>query len=247
MKRFSVILAFAIVILLAVGVLAETSSIVPSSNSTNISSTAISGEVAQFVKNIAGNRGIPQNQITGVRQVDFNNLPSEVNITNIDNTTLAMYQVNVNGSKPIYVITASQVEFKKELQNFVGKMLLNLGLPGEITNSTFLMSAAGVQGSYDQGYVMIRDGSITGISTSLDNENQMSGQIAQIVIYKNGQPIGFRNTFDLGETGSMSDYNTVGDGTINFNKGDVISVRAILPDGAKVYNINTLLEINEKE
>ncbi len=248
MKRFSVLLVFAMVIILAVGVIAETNSISPTEgNSTIIQSTAVSGDTAQFVKNVASNRGIPESEITGVRQVDFNNLPSAVNITNIDNTTLALYQVSVNGSNPVYVITASQTAFKKELQNFVGKMLLNLGLSGEITNSSFLMSAAGVQGSYDKGYVMIRDGSITGISTNLENENQLSGQIAQIVIYKNGEPVGFRNTFDLGTAGSMSDYNTVGDGTVNFNKGDIISVRVILPNGASVRDINTLLEISEKE
>ncbi len=236
MKRFSVIFVFAIAVLLVGGVLAQTTSI----------GTTVTGSAAQFVKDIAQKRGISENDIQNVTQVNFNQLPNEVNLKNIDNTTLAMYQVDLNNGSPVYVITASQTEFKKELQNFAGKVLLNLGISGTVDSSEFMQSAAGVSGSDNQGYVMIRDGSITGLSTSLENELKTNG-IAQIVIYKNGQPVGFRNTLDLQESGSLSDYNTIDNGIINFNKGDVISVKVILPDGAQVKNINTLLELTQKE
>ena len=236
MKRFSIVLALAIVILLVGGVVAENSSI----------GATVTGDTEQFVKSVAQKKGIPESEIQGVKQIDFNSLPDEVNIKNIDNTTLAMYQIDVNNASPVYVITASQTEFKKELQNFVGKVLLNLGLAGEVSSSQFLQSAAGVSGAEDKGYVMIRDGSITGISTSLEVENSSPGNVAQIVIYKNGQVIGFRNTFDLSETGALSNYNTVGEGIINFNKGDIISVKAIVPDGVKLKDINTLLEITNR-
>lgn len=237
MKRFSVVFAFVLVILLGTSVLAQ-----------SISATNVTGNTANFVKNIASNRGIPPSDIKDVKQVDLNNLPSEVNIKNIDNTSIAMYQVNLNNStKPIYVITASQNEFKKAVQNFTSRMLLNLGLSGTVDHSEFLMSAAGVQGSTNQGYVMLRSGSITGLSTSLNVEKTLAGKTAQIVIYKNGQLVGFRNTFDLGKTGPQSDYNTLGEGIINFNKGDVISIEVLLPEGAQVKDINTLLELTNKE
>lgn len=236
MKRFSIVLALAIVILLVGGVVAENSSI----------GTTVTGDTEQFIKNIAQKKGIPENDIQGVKQVDFNNLPEQVNLKNIDNTTLAMYQIDVNNASPVYVITASQTEFKKELQNFAGKMLLNLGLAGEVSSSEFLQSAAGVSGREDKGYVMIRDGSITGVSTSLEVENSSPGKTAQILIYKNGQAVGFRNTFDLSGTGALSNYNTVGDGIVNFNKGDIISVKVIISDGVKVKDINTLLEITSR-
>jgi len=199
------------------------------------------------VKNIAEKRGVSEDEITAVKQVDFNDLPEEVNIQNIDNTTLAMYQIEINGESPVYVITASETEFKKELQNFAGRMLLNLGLSGEVVNSEFLKSAAGVSGAEDRGYVMIRSGSITGISSSLEVEEEAPGKIAEVVIYKNAEVVGFRNTFDLSETGALSGYNTVDEGIINFNKGDIISVKLIIPEGVKLKDINTLIEITVKE
>ena len=94
---------------------------------------------------------------------------------------------------------------------------------------------------------MIRSGSITGISSSLEVEEEAPGKIAEVVIYKNAEVVGFRNTFDLSETGALSGYNTVDEGIINFNKGDIISVKLIIPEGVKLKDINTLIEITVKE
>ena len=232
MKRFALIFALGIALLLGAGVLAD--------------SIAISGDTEEFVKNIASKKGVPEEDITQIKQIDFNDLPEEVNLQNIDNTSLAMYEIQIEGDRPIYVITASEKEFKRELQNFAGKMLLNLGLPGEIRESTFLQSSAGVEGSENKGYVMIRDGSITGISTSLEVEFPANGE-AEIIIYKNGEVVGFRNTFDLSSAEIKSDYDTVGEGIINFNKGDTISVKVVMPNGVTLKDINTLLEITARE
>lgn len=232
MKRFAVVFALGIVLLLGASVLAD--------------SVSVSGDTEDFVKDIASKRGVAEEDIQSINQIDFNDLPEEVNIQNIDETNLALYQVNVEGDKSIYIITASETEFKKELQNFAGKMLLNLGLSGETSESAFLESSAGVKGSEEQGYVMIRDGSVTGISTSLKVKTSEEG-VAEIIIYKNGEVVGFRNTFDLSESGAKSDYDTVGDNIINFNKGDTISVKVIVPNGAVIEDINTLVEITSRE
>ncbi|PJE81302.1 hypothetical protein COU58_03215 [Candidatus Pacearchaeota archaeon CG10_big_fil_rev_8_21_14_0_10_32_42] len=180
-----------------------------------------------------------------IKEVDFNNLPEEIKIQNIDDTAIAMYEIDVEGEAPVYVITASELEIKTQLQNLMGKMLLNLGISGEISESTFLNSASGVMGAENKGYVMLRDGDITGISTNLEVKIPGEGEI-EIVVYKNGEVVGFRNTFDLNEVGIKSDYDTVGDGTINFNKGDIISVKVVIPEGIILKDVNTLLEITAK-
>ena len=239
MKRFYLVFALAIVILLVSNVVAQ--------------NAPVSKDINDFVKNVAVKKGIPEKDIKSVEQVDMNNLPSEINIKNIDENNLAMYKLDVqdpnstNGSRPVYVITASETAFKQEIQNFANKMLLNFGVSGEVKNSTFLSSAAGVQGSYETGYVMIRDGSITGLSTSLNVKNPTDGGVAEVILYKNGEAVGFRNTIDLSKTGAGVDYDSLGEGTINFQKGDIISAKVLLSNGAQVEDINTLLEITVKE
>jgi len=231
MKRFSVLFALGTIILLGAGVLAE--------------SAAVSEDTEQFVKNIISKKGILQEKVKDIKEVDFNNLPEEIKIQNIDDTAIAMYEIDVEGEAPVYVITASELEIKTQLQNLMGKMLLNLGISGEISESTFLNSASGVMGAENKGYVMLRDGDITGISTNLEVKIPGEGEI-EIVVYKNGEVVGFRNTFDLNEVGIKSDYDTVGDGTINFNKGDIISVKVVIPEGIILKDVNTLLEITAK-
>ncbi len=236
MKRFPIVLIFAIVILLVSSVVAET---LPASK-----------DVTDFVKNVAVGKGISEGSIKGVEQVDMNNLPQEINIKNIDNNSLAMYKIDVqdsnstNQTRPIYIITASENAFKKEIQNFANKMLLNFGMPGSVQNSSFLLSGAGVQGSYEKGYVMIRDGSVTGLSTSLDVLNPTQNGIAEVILYKNGQAVGFRNTLELDKAGPKVDYDSMNENTINFEKGDVLSAKVLLTDGSEVEDVNTLLEIS---
>ncbi|NCN52042.1 hypothetical protein GW931_03455 [archaeon] len=235
MKRFIIVLVLAVVLLLGTNVLAQTIS--------------LPQDVTDFVKNVAIQKGISENQIKNIEKVDFNNLPEEINIKNIDENNLAMYQINIEdgkSTKPLYVITASQETFKKEVQNFANKMLLNFGLPREVSNSSFLLSGAGVQGSYKKGYVMLRDGSITGISTNLEIKNSYPEGIAEVIIYKNGAALGFRNSINLDKEGSKVDYDLVEEGTVNFEKGDVISTRVLLSDGTEVNDVNTLLEITAK-
>ncbi|MCR4327529.1 MAG: hypothetical protein NUV46_03030 [Nanoarchaeota archaeon] len=232
MKRFSVVFALGVILLLGTGVLAE--------------SFSISDNTEKFVKKIASNRGVAEESITSITQVDLNDLPEEVNIQNIDDTAIAMYQIEVEGEKPVYVITASEMEIKKQVENLLGKMLLNFGTPGEVSESTFLSSSAGVKGSENKGYAMIRSGSITGISTNLEVLNSGIGE-AEVIIFKNGEVVGFRNTFDLSENGIKSDYDTVGENIVNFNKGDIISVKVVLPSGVFIKDVNTLLEITAKE
>lgn len=232
MKRFSIVFALAVVLILGTSVLAETLS--------------ISENTQEFVKDVASKKGISESSIQDIQKVDFEDLPEEINIQNIDETAISMYKISVEGEEPVYVITASDEEIKTQVQALSGKMLLNLGLSGEVSGETFLASSAGVIGSKEKGYVMMRDGSVTGISTSLETTTSSNGE-AEIIIIINGEAVGLRNTFDLSKTGIKSDYDLSGQGNVKFHKGDIVSVKVILPNGAVVEDINTLLEVTGNE
>ena len=229
MKKKFAIIGFLAIILLVATVFAQTIS--------------LDKDVEEFVKDVAQSKGIDKSKIKEVKEVNFNELPKEVKLENIDETNLAMYQVNIDSDeKPIYVITASETKLKQVIQKFTRKMLINFGYAGEITNSGFLMSAVGVVGTRDKGYVMIRSGSITGISTNLESTSNEG--TAEIIIYKNGEEMGFRNTIVILDKNIYSDYDTISENTLNFEKGDVISLYLKLENDAIVKDVNTLLEIS---
>lgn len=218
-------------IFMVLGVTALVQSLTPSNN------------VDSIVKDVAVSRGINSSQITNVDQVNFTDFPQEVNIKNIDKTNLALYRVNVSGEKPVYVITASSQLFENTIKKYAQRMFLTYGLPVGITDTQFLNTAAGVQTNLEKGYVMPRDGTITGLTTNLEVMKRENNNPIQIVIYKNGKEVGFRNSFNSDSLGIQSDYDTMSDNIINFNKGDVLSVKVVVPSGTEVKDITTLLEI----
>lgn len=237
MKRFYLVVVLGITLLLATSVLAET--LTP-----NPKNVTLTEETQKFVTDIALKKGVETESIQEIKQVDFNNLPAEINLENIDENNLAMYEINTGEDKPVYIITASQSKFKEEIKNFARKMFLTFGFSGEVFDSTFLKSAAGVFGSTDKGYVMIRDGSITGLSTSLEVIETNKDESVEILIYKNGEITGFRNSFKLDSIGAKTDYDIISEKSINFEKGDIISMKVIFSPGARVKDINTLMEIS---
>lgn len=205
--------------------------------------TQLSSDVEDLVKNIAETKGIAQDQIEEITEVDFNALPEQVNIETIDTTNLALYEVNISTEeKPVYIITASDTLFQETIKKFAQRVLLNFGYSGELSQTTFLNTATGVKTSLDKGYVMMRDGSLTGLSTNLEITNG-EGEV-EILIYKNKELIGFRNTFNVQETGTYEDYDTISENTLNFEKGDLISIEINMPSGVTVNDITTLLEIS---
>ena len=196
-----------------------------------------------LVKDVAHSRGINESDITGVNQVNFSDLPQEVNIKNIDKTNLAMYQVNVKGQKPVYVITASSQLFQNTIKQYAQRMLLTFGWSTSLSSPNFLNTAAGVSTDTNRGYVMPRDGAITGLTTNLNIVTRKTNDPIEVIIYKDGKEVGFRNEFHTNETGVQSDYDTMSGDILNFNKGDILSVKVIVPEGTTVKDITTLLEV----
>lgn len=122
----------------------------------------------------------------------------------------------------------------------IKREFLNFGINGEVGSSMFLNTATGVEGSLEKGYVMMRSGSITGISTNLEFLN--SGNV-EVVIYKNGNPIQFGNSFVSDSAGIKKDYDVQSKGTVSFEAGDTISAYIQSSDGTSLKDITTLVEI----
>ena len=218
------------VFLLAGGVLAE--------------NLVVSENVEEFVKEVMKDKGINKENIKSVEKVDFADLPDEVKLENIDDTNLAMYEVDYGEERSVFVITVSDTTFKKALKEIANKMILNFGHEGEIGGSVFLDTATGVQTSEDKGYVMMRYGSITGLSTNLEVLEATDVGEVEIIIYKNSEPVGFRNGVLVNSTGIMKDYDTISKDTINFEPGDVISVYTEVGKNIIIKDVITIMEIN---
>ena len=230
LKRVFVILVFGIV-LTASGVLAET--------------IGLTEEVKEIVEDIITEKGIAEKNITSIELVDYNNLPDAIEIENIDDTNLAIYQVYYEGDeRPVYVITASNELFEGvSTASTTGEVLvLDFGYEGEMKNKDeFLKTATGVETSLEKGYVMMRDGSITGISTNLEIVKG-EGEI-EIVIYRNGEVVEFGNSFVGDSEGVKKDYDVQSEATVKFEAGDVISVSVEADDGVVWKDVITMVEI----
>ncbi len=228
-KTIYFVLAFVFVLILASSVFAQ--------------SLGLSGKAKEVVDEIVESQGIDKEKIKSVEKVDLDSLPEQVDLKNIDTTNLAIYEVDYGGESPVFVVTASDelLEASTEVVQ-IYKMLLNFGLSGESRGSVFLNSATGVEGSIDSGYVMMREGSLTGLSTNL---NVISGEgSVEVVVYVNKQPVGFRNTFIVDSNGVKKDYDTQSLGVVKFEKGDVISAYLNIEGNIIVEDVINLIEIS---
>jgi hypothetical protein len=264
MKKIFIFLVFAVTVLFTLGIFAFVSGLGEdySSISSNISSESVSIEnsldntlsssVSDYVKDFVSKKGINPKKISNISQISFEDLPKEVNIENVNDNNLAIYEVQYNDTsqeisgldKKVFVITYSVNEIKSQGDLIVSsdkRMFLNFGLNKEISTSEFLNTASGVEGSLERGYIMMREGSITGISTVLNVTSFVEGGQAEIIIYKNGKPIGFGNTINLNNLGIKKDYDVQSRGVVSFEPGDLISAYVKI-DGS-LRDIITLVEI----
>jgi len=214
-------------------------------------SSALPDDFNSFIGNIVEQRGLNESDIGNITQVDFENLPDQVNLENIDETSLGIYQIEILNGSPIYVITMSDEVYSrtKLSENLIDlkRSYLNFGDSEKTDNDGFLETSSGVTTSNEKGYVMVRDGNITGISTNLEiTKKAADGQI-EIVIYKNGQALGFGNTLiaDLKEV--KTDYDIQSEGLGAFNAGDIISVYVNAVGAIEWKDVTTLIEITTTE
>ncbi len=234
MKKRFIFLTIGIILLAVSGVFAL-----------SIELIELSPELQGYVTSVVEKQGITTDKVTSVTKVDFNNLPEEIKLENIDETSLAIYQIDVVDGKPVYVITISDEIFKKTLETIdLKRSYLDFGLEGAAIGSTFLDTSTGVLTDLEKGYIMMRDGSITGISTNLEIVNASKEALIEIIIYKNGKPLGFGNTLSAASSGVKTDYDILSEGTILFESGDVISVYLKSEKSTVVWkDVITMIEI----
>jgi hypothetical protein len=214
----------------------------------NSSDSNLSSSVSTYVKEFVSKKGIDPKKVSKVSKVSFDELPKEVNIENVNDNNLAIYEVNYNETsdeeRKMFVITYSVDKLRSQGDLIVSsdkRMFLNFGLNSEIGASQFLNTASGVEASLEKGYIMIREGSITGISTVLEVTQSLENGRVEIIVYKNGEPIGFGNTVLSNELGIKKDYDVQSNGVVGFEQGDIISAY-VKVDGS-VKDVITLVEI----
>ena len=215
----------------------------------NVAVGEVSTQVHEYVIGFAQKRGVKPSEVSKVKEVDFNSLPKDVNIENVGDHNLAIYEITFNGDEgtedQIYVVTYSLEQLKAQGDLIVSqdkRNFLNFGHSGVMDSQGFLSTATGIETSLEKGYVMPRSGSITAVSTNLDVFSEGGGTI-EIIVYKNGQAIGFRNEFSALSSGVKKDYDVQSKGVVNFEAGDVISVYVKSTGVVDFRDIITIVEI----
>jgi len=201
-----------------------------------------------YVSDFIDKRGIAEKDISKVSVVDFDSLPKEVNLENVGDHNLNIYEVDYkkdSGSEKIFVISYSVEELKAQGDLIIAqdkRQSLNFGYAGEMSDSGFLKTAAGVDTSLLKGYVMARDGSITAVSTNLEVPIGESGDL-EVIVYINGEPIGFGNMVSTESSGVKKDYDVMSKDVATFKAGDVVSVYVSVDGNPTWKDVTTLVEI----
>ncbi|MFH0808541.1 MAG: hypothetical protein V1888_02905 [archaeon] len=214
------------IMIFSVGVLAE--------------SVDIRGDIIDFMKE--KNVSIGYEDIV---EVNFSNLPGELDIEKIDGTNIGIYQVSYDDRSLFVIGNSGEATDEIPVSTCEARLLLSFGVSGEVGESGFLNMANGVNGNLEKGYIMLKSGSITGISSNLEVKESVEDRSVEIVIYKNGEEIGFRNVLSLDSEGVVIDYDVQSEGIVNFKTGDVISVYLNSGDNVLVSDITTLIEVTE--
>jgi len=234
MKKIFVCLAVGLVLLTISGVFAETS---------------VDG--IEKIKEKMKEKGVEDEEINNITQVDYNDLPPEIEIDDIEETELAIYKVDKKDDKPFFVITPGEKFQESSKEPTYYRTFLNFGYSGTMSGSGFLETATGVETDLEKGYVMMREGSITAISTNLEVFEEASGSL-EITVYVNGERVGFGNLVDMGSSGVKRDYAVQSFDVVNFEAGDIISVALMSSDGSSESasswgDVTTLVEITTED
>lgn len=202
----------------------------------------IGEDVEKYLDNFVKKEYNKDSVVNEIKKVDTSNLPQEINIEDIKENKVGIYQVDYNvgnEEKKVYVVTYSSdnIDYRKQEEKTIG--YFGFGYSGLTSQSAFLQSASGVNSSKDIGYVMTRRGSITGISSSMEMNGE-SGEV-EIIIYKNGVDSGFRNLIGVNDNKKL-DYDKQSDNILTFEAGDVISVYVRQNGELNWGNVVTLVE-----
>jgi hypothetical protein len=193
----------------------------------------VDDETKIYVERFLNDTGVVEQveDVKSIEQIDLENPPEEVQVENVEDTDIVIYQVNYTQGafdKNVYVVTFASDKFLSpiDIQRAASIEYLHFGENELSEDSRYLKTVAGVRSSVEKGYVMMEEGSIVGISTSAEILRAADGGRLDIIIYKNGENAGLMNIIDASETGVKKDYDMQASGVITFEPGDVISVYA---------------------
>src|SRR3989344_867939 len=179
--------------------------------------------IAKFVE---GSTFARDGKVNSVSEINQSDLPDDIKIKEIEENNIGIYEVNFTDEntgeeKKVFAVTYATNLFEKK-ETAITKNIQNLffGMSEEQASSAYLETSTGVQTGEDSGYVMLREGSITGISTSLEISG--SGKLF-IKVYKNGEDTGFHNLISTDEEGAI-DFDLQSEEIVIYNPGDVLSV-----------------------
>jgi hypothetical protein len=214
----------------------------------------VSASVEGFVGEFVEKRGIESSEITDIKQVDFETLPKEVNIEGVGDHNLAIYEIDyldeeTNKEEQVFIISYAVEKLKAQGDIIIAsdkRNFLNFGTSETMSSSGFLETATGVETSHAKGYLMMRSGSITALSTNLEIIQSNPGAI-EIIVYKNGQPISFGNTLSGDSLGVEKDYDVQSKDVVRFEPGDVISAYVRADSGLAWRDVITLIEITTED
>lgn len=220
-----------VILLLGAGVFAE-----------SVSDGAISDDVEKYITSFVSKGGIKKENIKEMKEVDLNDLPDEVEIKEIEDTYIDIYELNYSDAqeeKKLFIITYSTDEFKEKQIDSRNINYLDFGYAGSSSESAYLETSTGVVSGEDNGYVMMRSGSVTGVSTSLALDGE--GHII-IKIYKNGEETGFENKVSTDDQRTI-DYDLQSEDIVRYEAGDVIAVYVEAVGEVAWSNVVTDVEI----
>jgi len=207
----------------------------------------ISDWVYDYIYGFIEKMDITPENVVSISLVDFDNLPASVNLGSIsDGSGLAIYGVTFDkgdGEKTVYVVTYSldTVDSQDDVFPTSKRQFLNFGFAGKTKEAIFLLTATDVETSVEKGYVMMRDGSITAMSTNLNVLND--GKSIEVIIYINGEPVGFGNMLGADGVGVQNDYDVISENTVEFSAGDVVSAYLKIEGDVSLEDVTTLVEI----
>ncbi len=216
MKKEVLLSVLVVLLVLSVGVFAQELA------NENSNQETIEKFITEFIE---GTDLVDGGNVQSVSTVNQSELPDDLEIKEIAENNVGIFEVNfttnLGESKKVFVVTYATNDFKrKEIINVKNIQNLFFGLAEERISSDYLETASGVKTGEQIGYVMLREGSITGISSSLEISG--NGKLF-ISVYKNGIETGFHNLIST-EDSTKIDFDLQSENIVNYKPGDIISV-----------------------
>lgn len=203
----------------------------------------------KYVEKFVQQKGIDRKDISNVSALDLGNLPQNVHIENLEDNNIAVFEVNYTDKGApgnVFVITYAVDSLRSQSDLVVPhdkRTTYFFGSDEILSGTSYLAMATGVPSSATRGYVLPRDSSVTGVSTSLE---VVSGEgVVQIIIYRNGEAIGLRNVLVSSGSGTLVDYDLYSYGVTPYFAGDTLSV-AVVSSDVVVTNIVTQVEVSNR-